>query len=55
MLNTVSLRLTLTIVPYFIMLLFAFSVNNVFRQTTTLGVVNSNAKDFSKKFSKCNM
>ena len=22
---------------------------------TVLGVVNSNAKDFSKKFSKCNM
>lgn len=46
MLNTVSLRLTLTIVPYFIMLLFAFSVNNVFRQTTTffLKIYHKSAK-----------
>ena len=34
---------------------FYYSVFSGICQELILGVVNSNAKDFSKKFSKCNM
>ena len=34
---------------------FSSNVKQKFNLLLSLGVVNSNAKDFSKKFSKCNM
>lgn len=39
----------------FIILCCLRSVKGIFVLSGELGVVNSNAKDFSKKFSKCNM